>query len=707
MTNPKRIVRSACRMCHGVCQVLVHLEGDQVVKITGDKESLTSRGYICPKGKASPELLYHPDRITRPLKRAGKKGENKWEPISWEQAYDEIAANLDAVRSESGSEYFGMLQGTGRPYIGFTGRFAHAYGTPNSTGVAHLCYIPRVLAAGLTMGGLPICDVYGFGGATPECVVMWGCNLTQTGASDGMCALPLLQAIKKAKSVVVVDPRRTGPAGRADHWLQIRPGTDGALALAMINVVVTEDLVDHEFVDNYTYGYDKLVEHIQPFTPERAERITRIPAEEIRKAARTYATASSACIQWGNAVDMSASNLQTGRAMLILRALTGNLDKPGGDVLWVLPEGVRQKSIFGDLDFLGARFLPPEKAELALDGRKYPLCPIVHPPAFWESIVSGDPYRLRSLWIMGSNPLLTMTNSLKIEKALGLLEYVVVSDYFLTPTAHFADLFLPASTWLERNDVVNIHKLWCVIAQKKVAQVGEVKDDREVMIQVARRLGLTEAFPWRSFQEVLDWQLEGTGLSFEEFCDQGILTGKMRYHKYKEPGFFQTATGKFEIYSDFLEQIGVSPLPVYREPPLSPDSTPEIAEEYPLILIAGAFIRYFFHSEFRQIDSLRKRNPDPLVEIHPETATSLGINEGDWVWVESPVDRVKLRARLFGGIAPDVVCAQHAWWFPEEEPPEYGWKKSSINLLFGEMPYDPDTGSEAIKSALCRIYPVQ
>ncbi|MCP4756994.1 MAG: molybdopterin-dependent oxidoreductase [Proteobacteria bacterium] len=703
--NQKRIVRSACRMCHGVCQVLVHLEGDRVVKITGDKESPTSRGYICMKGRASTELLYHKDRITTPLRRAGKKGENKWQPISWEEAFDEMTEKLDTLRRESGPEYLGTLHGTGRPYIGFLERFSNAYGTPNGTAPGHICYAPRIVASMLTMGRLPVCDVYGFGATTPECFVMWGCNLTHTGASDGMCAKPVLDAIRAAKTVIVVDPRRTRPAKKADHWLQIRPGTDGALAMAMINFIIAEDLVDHDFVDGYTIGYDKLVEHIQPYTPQWAEEITRIPAASIKAAARAYATASSAAIQWGNAMDMSACNLQTGRAMLILRALTGNLDKPGGDVLWVLPEGVRQKSIFGDIGFQGDGFLPQDKAELRLDKRKYPLCPVIHPPTFWKSIVSADPYRLKALWIMGANPLLTVTNPLQTQRALELLEYVVVSDFFLTPTAQYADLFLPSSTWLERDDVMNLHKLWCVIAQKKVAQIGEVKDDREVIIQLARRLGLTDAFPWKDYQSLLDWQLEETGLSFEEFCEMGILQGKMRYHKYKEEGF-PTRSGKFEIHVDFLEQIGVSPLPVYREPPLTPVSAPEVAAEYPLILIAGAYIRYFFHSELRQIESLRKKNPDPLVDIHPEKAESLGIAEGDWVWIESPVDRVKMRARLCDGIAPDVICAQHAWWFPEDEPPDYGWKKSNINLLLGEMQYDPDTGSESIKSTLCKIYPV-
>jgi anaerobic selenocysteine-containing dehydrogenase len=194
-------------------------------------------------------------------------------------------------------------------------------------------------------------------------------------------------------------------------------------------------------------------------------------------------------------------------------------------------------------------------------------------------------------------------------------------------------------------------------------------------------------------------------MTFDEFCGKGILTGDMRYHKYRETGFF-TPSGKFEIYSSSLDTLGVSPLPVYREPAFSPLSTPDLAAEYPLILIAGAKVRPFFHGEYRQVPALRGMNPDPLVEIHPATAAGLGIADGDWVWIETPRGRVRMRARLFDGLQKDVVCAQHGWWFPEDAPPDHGWKRSNVNMLFGGMEYDPDTGSESLKSALCRIYPV-
>ena len=704
MSSSTTIVRSACRGCHGVCQVFVHLENGRVTKVTGDPDSPTSRGYLCPKGKAAPAMLYHPDRLTTPLRRAGARGENKWQRVSWDDAIDEMVEKFSQIKEESGSEYVAVAQGTGRPHLEWLWRFANAFGSPNFVGPAHLCFIPRVIASGITMGRLPICDVYGFGGEMPACIMVWGCNITESGASDGMCGGMLNRALKQAKQVIVVDPRRIGPAEDTEHWLQLRPGTDAALALAMIHTIITEDLVDHDFVDNYTVGFDRLAAHVREFTPEWAALITRVGAEAIRAAARAFAVTSPACIQWGNGMDMSVSSFQTARALLILMAITGNIDKPGSNVLWVPPAGVKPKSVLINPEQFGHQFLPDEKKARRIGGNLFPFCPNGHTPAFWESVVTGEPYRTRAMWMMGTNPLTTAPHAFTIKKALkDHLEFTVVSDIFMTPTAQLADLVLPAATWLEQDDVAYLCKIWCVLARKKVAQFAEARDDRDVLFEMAHRLGLHEAFPWKDSAEYLEWVLADTGMTFAEFCEQGIIRSELHYRKYETEGF-RTPSGKFELYSHIMEAVGASPLPIYRECPISPVSVPEMAADFPLILISGTKIRPFFHSELRQIEELRRTHPDPLVEIHPQTAASLGIAEGDEVWIESHVTRVKMRAKLFDGIAPDVVNAEHAWWFPEQEPPEYGWKTVNVNLLYGNTHFDPDNGSEPLKGYLCRVY---
>jgi anaerobic selenocysteine-containing dehydrogenase len=680
------------------------MEGDRIVKVTGDPDSPTSRGYLCPKGAAAPEVLYHKDRLTHPLRRAGSRGENKWKEVSWDEAISEMVERMDRIRRESGSEYFAMAQGTGRPYTEFTIRFANAFGTPNFVGPGHLCFLPRVIASTLTLGGLPVSDIYGFGGKTPACIMNWGCNHTETGAADGMCGAMFTRALKKAEKVIVVDPRRIGPATKADHWLQLRPGSECALALAMINTIITEDLYDHEFAENYSFGFDRLTGHVRPFTPEWAEPITRVGTAEMRAAARTFATTKPSCLQWGNGVDMSVNSFQTGRALLILMGLTGSIDVPGGNVLWVPPKGVKPKSPLIDMSVAGAQFMPAEKKARIIDGGKYPFAPACHPPTFWKSMITGEPYRVRGIWIVGSNPLLTATQGLTIEKALrDCMEYTVVSDMFMTPTAQLADLVLPAAHWLEQDDVVFMHKIWCVLARKKLAQIGETRDDRDVIFDVAHGLGLHDAFPWPDRYTYLNWLLEETGMSFEEFKEKEILFGEMRYRKH-ETGGFHTPTGKFEFYSSIAEHEGRPPLPIYVEPPLSPISTPELAKEYPFILMSGTKVLDYFHSEMHQIEALRRRHPYPIVEIHPEAAAGLGISHGDWVCVESPYGKARLRAKLYDGIAPDVVNAEHAWWYPEAPAPDYRWKRSCVNLLFGDEHFDPDTGAEPLKCYLCKVY---
>jgi anaerobic selenocysteine-containing dehydrogenase len=707
MCPTTRVVRSSCRGCHGVCQVLVHMEGDRVVRVAGDPDSSTSLGYICPKGSAAPEILYHKDRLTHPLKRAGKRGENKWERVSWDEAVSEITERFDRVRRESGTEYVAMAQGTGRPYTEYTTRFADAFGTPNFVSPGHNCFIPRVIASSITAGALPVADIYGFGGKMPACVMNWGCNHTETGAADGMCGAMFKRAAKQAKKVIVVDPRRIGLAENADYWLQLRPGSECALALAMINVIIGEDLYDHEFVEKYGFGFDRLAGHVRPFTPEWAESITRVNAPLIRDAARTFATTKPACIQWGNGIDMSTNAFQTARAFLILMGITGNIDVPGGNVFWVPPKEIRPKSHkLTNIKGGGGQFISAEKKATVISGNRFRFTPDCHPPTFWKSVITGEPYRARAIWIVGSNPLVTGTQGLTVERALkDYMEYTVVSDLFMTPTAQLADLVLPAAHWLEQDDVVFMHEVWCVMTRKKLAQIGEVRDDRDVILEVAHRLGLNDAFPWPDRYAYLDWLCEGTGMRFEEFKEKDFVMGEMRYRKYEEQRF-GTPSGKFEFYSNVMERAGRQPLPVYVEPPLSPVSTPDLARDYPLILMTGTKGLHYFHSELHQIDSLRKRHPDPLVEINSETADRLGIADGDWVSVESPHAKVRLKAKLFDGIAPDVVNAEHAWWYPEAAPPDYRWKESCVNLLFGDDHFDPDTGAEPLKCYMCRVEPV-
>jgi len=297
----ERVVRSTCRGCHGVCGVLVHLEDGRVTKVTGDPNCPTSNGYICAKGRAAVELLYHPDRLRFPLKRVGARGENRWQRISWDAALDTVADRFLKVKEEFGPVSIVGTQGTGRPYIVFYQRFLNALGTPNPFNHTHVCYFPRIWASDMTCGTLPVCDYFGFGGVYPKCVVNWGCNITETGAADGMCGYQETRTLNNGAKLIVIDPRCTWEASRAALWLQIRPGTDAALVLAVLYVLLTEDLADQDSIQSYSAGFNQLEDYVLGVnggarSPQWAESICGVPAEEIIRFARAYAAAKPAML---------------------------------------------------------------------------------------------------------------------------------------------------------------------------------------------------------------------------------------------------------------------------------------------------------------------------------------------------------------------------------------------------------------------------
>mgnify|MGYP001607961840 CR=1 FL=1 len=697
-SSEERIVKSYCRGCHGGCGVLVRVKDDRIVNIEGDPKFPTNRGSMCSKGLAAKQLVYHPDRITRPLKRVGNKGEGKWQPISWDEALDTIAGKLRQVKAENGAESIVLGYGTGRNYESFLYRFANLLGTPNVLTAGHECYGSRIAATAITCGKLPVSDYAN----NPACVMVWGNNVLWTNP-DEQIGVSLSRALSNGAKLIVVDPRLTFLAGKADIWLQLRPGTDTALAFGMANVIINEKLYDKPFVDNYVYGWDKFVERVQEYPLDRVEKITWVPAETIRNAARLYAQSKPACIQWGVAIEQNINSIDNNRILTDLMAITGNLDVPGGSVFFVPPK-IRTIS-----EFAGHQYLPKEQANKRLGGSTYRLAnriAVLTPKAVWDAIFTNEPYPVKAMMLHGTNPVITRANSREVYRALHMVDFLVVTDFFLTPTAELADIVLPAATWLEFDDIGDyMFRHGYISARKKVVQIGECWSDHKIFSELGKRLGQGDF--WRKDVEGdLDYILEPSGLTWKQFSEIGYLQGQMEYRKHEKKGF-STPTKKVEFYSTILEELGYDPLPRYQETPETPVSRPEMSEQYPYILITGARIPVFFHSEYRMIPWLREIHPDPIVEIHPVTAKQHGIKDGDWVFIESPRGKVKQRAKLTTGINPGVVAAQHGWWFPEIKNPGHGWDISNINILTDNDPagYDPMMGATNLRVLLCRIYP--
>jgi anaerobic selenocysteine-containing dehydrogenase len=654
---------------------------------------------MCVKGLSTPEIMYHPDRLLNPLKRSGERGSNNWKEVSWDEALTEIAGKLDRIRQETGPESVALGQGTGRHHYFHVIRFANTFGTPNwyEPGLAN-CFIPRITVSNLTYGGFVSADYYG--AVSPKTILFWGHN-PLVSSPDGELAYPAQRALRSGAFGIAVDPRRSETARCCRMWLPLRPGTDDALALSMMHVIIQESIYDREFVENKTVGFDALREHTKDCTPQWAEAITGVPAEDIAAAARRYALDKPSVIEWGVAIEQNPNCLQTVRAIALLRGLTGNIDAPGADILGMdilrpypvlkdkLPEGMLKKRI-------GAE-------HFKLLGGFRAFMPSAHIPGIFGAMRTGDPYRIRALLIFGNNPLLTVANSRAVYESLLALNLLVVSEHFMTPTAALADYVLPAAFWPETDQLVELPYVACnaVFAQQKVVQVGQCRQNEDILIDLSRRLNLFGAD--QSLEDILNYRLQPLGVTFQELKERFMIHPPHKYRKYEAKGF-RTPSRKVELYCKGLERIGYDPLPSYREPPESPITAPELTREYPYILTTGSRRKEFFHSEHRQIETLRRRRPNPIAELHPLTAQEIGIADGDWIHVSSPRGKIRMQAFVTEDIKAGVVSVDHGWWFPERGEFDFGVFESNANVLTSDAPpYDPAFGSYQLRGLLCKV----
>lgn len=500
--------------------------------------------------------------------------------------------------------------------------------------------------------------------------------------------------------MIVIDPRRSSLAERADVWMQIRPGTDCALALGMLNVVIGEGLYSKEFVEQWTVGFDKLESHVQEYTPRKASEITWIPAEKIEEAARMYARNSPAAIGTGlGGLCQNINVFQANRAIAILASITANLDIPGGHI--------NHPVILKDKGTMPAQYDAPfgvlssEQISKRLSlGRviRHDGFQNAHPEAVWQAIREGSPYPVKAMLGIATNSVVTKNNSKFVRDSLMKLDFFAISDFVMTPTAEIADIVLPAAQWPERDEVIDVYcKNYIFCHQKIVDPPEECWEDKKILIEIARKLGM-EGY-WKSVEESLNDRLKRLDITFEEFKEKGVIEVPVVYKKHEKFGGFKTTSKKIELYSESLRKMGSDPLPVFHEPPESPVSSPELSKRYPLILITGTKSIGYFHSAHRNIPRLRKLVPEPLLEIHPVAAKERKIEDGDWVEIETERGSIRHKAELSEKVDPRVVAAPHGWWYGYKD----GWKEVNINVLTEGKIHDPDVGSNVLKGLLCEV----
>lgn len=685
------IVKTFCaRMDHGGCGILAHVDNGRITKIEGDPDSPLNRGTLCAKGLAQIERLNHPDRLLYPLKRIGERGDGKWQRISWNEALQTIAGSIKETIEKAGKTAVSFAQGTPKGLELFLMiRLANLLNTPNIATPGNVCHMPRETASNLTCGFFPVAD-YDHPSA---CILVWGSNLFQTN-EEGVIGFQLRHALDRGAKLVVIDPRKSGIASRADLWLQPRPGTDLALALGMLKAIIDENLYEKPFVENWTKGFPELKTHLQKYTLSRISDITWIPQEKIVEATRLFSQAKPACIQWGNALEHNINSFQCARALLLLMAVTGNLEVPGGNVNRPSPPIMRT----GDLVQI-KKF--PDKSEKILGSgfRLSASMGFVPSQLIVKAILTGNPYPIRMMYIQGGNPLLSYANSSETLAALRKLDFLAVSELFMTPTAQLADIVLPAATNFEFDDIGHFglpHGF--ILARPKIVEPGgECWSDSKILNELGKHLGLGQYF-WNDLRECLDEILKPAGIDYNKFKELGLLKGNWEYKSFEKNGF-HTPSKKVEIYSEQLEKWGYDPLPDFHELPEF-----EMLEEYPLIF-TSAKDPFYFHSAYRNIPSLRILSPDPVALIHPDTATRAGISEGDWVSIETTRGTIRQKTKLNNEIDPRVIILSFGWWFPERTDLELaGWKESNLNILTSnDPPYDPAIGSTSLRAVPCRI----
>jgi len=726
--------------CHGCgpakpkCGVLCHIKNGRFYRVEGNPDAMNNWGFgctsLCAKGNTGPQYLYTADRLKYPMKRTGEKGKGVFQRITWDEALDTIANKLKEVKAQYGPEAYAVLSPEAWPVLQTVGRrFLNVYGSPNYLHSA-LCATPRFAAAKVTIG---------FNPESPDnwnnskLIVLWGYNCENSAVNQGN-PIAILDAVRNGAKLIDIRPMLDPLGTKADIWLPVRPGTDCALALAILNVIIAEKLYDFEFVANWCYGFDKLAEHVLLHPPEWAEWITGIPAVKIRETARMMAKIKPMFIKTGNGVgDQSVDGTSTIAAISLISAITGNLDVPGGAYGGRVPVGpplinINPISVMAEKappDIFNKMIAPESPVWYQKSGNSDRGPTSAYYKALM-SILTGKPYPIRVLNVSCSNPLSATRNPRKVAEALKKLEFCFVMDLYWGPHVDYADIVLPACSDYERSDQIELKNkkegTWIGIYNKISEPFGESRSDWQFYLDLAVRMGYGEDFWQGSTDAMLNEQLAPSGIKLEDlrksprgiFVKRAAPSPHLEYKRYASL-FKILPHDKVQCYNEFIggkanaDGTGVLPyLPTYLGPPEGLAQTTELAKEYPLILSDVHGYRLCHQSFMNDVAYLRELEPYPWLRINPATAQQYGINNGDWVKVESPHGWSKFQAEYFDGIAPEVLMTRRGWWQSCDELGLPGYSSfnggSEVNNLYSSEEHKFDKFySQMAKQTLVKI----
>jgi anaerobic selenocysteine-containing dehydrogenase len=707
-------VLGLCGVCSSGCGVELELEGGRIARLKPLKGH--PLGIVCPRGTRAAEIVYSPDRLLYPQRRVGERGEGRFERISWDDAFELLTERLTAIAAEYGPEALSIYSGRGNFEFGLNEQFAPTgtsessanavlfpLGSPNAAGVGSLCFVSYGLIAPRACFGAPFREL-SEDLDNADLVFVWGANPATASPAVNLPRLKAVQA--RGGRVVVIDHRRseTARALRAE-WVGVRPGSDGALALGMLRVVIEEQLYDREFVTNWTHGFDELRAYLEAFTPEEVERLTWVPAEQVRELARAIAAAQGFSMLMYTGLEYSNSGVQAIRAAMTLQAITGNLDTPGGKLF-------RPR----DRTRLNRLLTEPPASPLPIGAKEFPLFYEVrreaHAALLPRAILEGEPYPIRSMIVSGGSIITAWPNPGRWRQALAALDFLAVIDRFPTADAAYADLVLPATSMFEIESYME-YEGHVGLRRRVIEPVGEARNDYLIFAELAARLGYGDRWP-QTEEAMIEYALAGTGVTADELRARpdGVLPlaePPKRHRKYAtgelradgQPGF-ETPTGKFEIASEWFREHGHEPLPVYSEPSEGPLASPELAERYPLVFNSGARIHADFRTQHHNIPGLARLQPEPVVHLHADDAEARGIAEGDLVDLVSPRGRVRFRAHVSEDIVRGVIEANMGGGGPLGPR---AWQRANVNDLTDDENFDPISGFPVFKALLCDVEP--
>jgi cysteine desulfurase NifS len=712
--NSEKINDGLCGICPAGCWVRVSFTGDKMTQV--EPYPNHPMGAICKIGRHSPAIVNDSNRLKYPLKRIGPKGSYEFERITWDEAFDVIVNHLKKTKAKHGPQATAIYTGRGSFDMALCDLFQpddvvvssassvlFPFGSPNTLGVGALCYVSfAMIAPHVTMGEMYVtmdADI-----DQGELIVIWGANPATD--SPPLTHDRILRAKKRGAKIISIDPRRNGTARETDaQWIPIRPGTDGALALGMIQVLLEEELYDEEFAENWTVGLDELKQLTQHYRGEVVESITGVPADDVRSLARSIAGARGAAPVMYTGLEYSDSGVQAIRAVFTLWALAGQLDTPGG-----LLFSMKQNQFAQNRTALQKN--PNIKQALGRD--KFPVYSHYrgesHAIALPESVLKGKPYKIRDLIVLGGSLITAWPDPDLWKNTLESLEFLVTINRYHTADSAYADIVLPASTMYEATSYMRYGSLF-KIREKMMEPIGEARSDFMIQAELAKRLGYGHLYP-QSEEEVLEFALKDTGYTVEQVRAAGgevqLDTVMMQYKKWEKgmlrpdgkPGF-DTPSGKFEIASSILGEHGYDPLPVYTEPAEGPLARPDLANSFPLVFNSGTRNHYDFRSQHHGVPGLAEKRPEPMVTINHGDAEIRGITNGDWVWLATPRGRLKYRARVTKNIVAGAIDADMGGGGPLGPA---AWVDCNVNVLTDPERYDPISGFPIYKTLLCQVY---